>query len=845
MSSAVQPSDERVGNQGHVFALPVLNHLEIQRFIDLVYPVSVTGLLNVVHSGDFTGRQFHRADIKNLISYVHSLDCTGSSSIYLRATTIKPILTAGRRGGASDSVELPGLWADLDFGTAGHADRNELPRPPDEASAASIVALSGLPSPTLWVHSGGGIYPWWLLHEPFTITAETQNYLTGLSRKWHAILAAAARTQRWFYGTEASDLARVLRLPGTVNRKVGDRLRPCSIAADDGPRYLLQDLHHAAEAGAQRWGVAVSLAISDPRAGDNATTSFIARLRDPDGPPCRVMAATQHHWVAAIEAAGASCHEEGLHAARAITLDAAKEHRGALTAMEAVRNTWLSIRQPGATTGRALESADEEWSRLEQGAWAKAATRASTKGDAFFLEESKCRCFDGGPNFLAGAPTDTDVDASFWNARPSLKHVHDFALSRRASPWAALGVTLTRVTATAPPKVVLPPLIGGVVSINLFLALVGGSGRGKGAAMRAAKDAVVLCGRGVFDEPAGEHYFDEHKLGTGQAIAHAYAYRDKEGVHRSADSALFMLDEVDHLAGHASQVGSTILAELKCMYMGEKLGSFYVDPIKRIEIKEQTYRAGFIVGVQPEKSQVLFSDTEGGTPQRFVWLPTTYPQPRIKPEGPAPLRWVPPDWEPRSFSPTGDALPWAAGATERSEHIIMPVAASACAAIDQANWEQSTGHGDPLDGHRLLCQEKIAAAFGILGGHVEITEEDWQLAGHLMALSDRTRSGVLDVLAREAAERNTARGKAEASRAVIVDTAKEEAAVKRVARSVVRLVEGHDGWIGHSELRRKIKNTDRPRCDEALSYLLKTGMLEAEKINYQGQDGFQYRVGKI
>jgi hypothetical protein len=80
---------------------------------------------------------------------------------------------------------------------------------------------------------------------------------------------------------------------------------------------------------------------------------------------------------------------------------------------------------------------------------------------------------------------------------------------------------------------------------------------------------------------------------------------------------------------------------------------------------------------------------------------------------------------------------------------------------------------------------------------------------------------------------------------VIVDTAKEEAAVKRVARSVVRLVEGHDGWIGHSELRRKIKNTDRPRCDEALSYLLKTGMLEAEKINYQGQDGFQYRVGKI
>ncbi|MGH3710482.1 MAG: bifunctional DNA primase/polymerase [Pseudonocardiaceae bacterium] len=83
-------------------------------------------------------------------------------------------------------------------------------------------------------------------------------------------------------------------------------------------------------------------------------------------------------------------------------------------------------------------------------------------------------------------------DADFWTALPVLTHIDRFAMSRRTSPWATLGIVLARVVAATSPHVVLPPLIGDVASLNLFIALVAVSGGGKGSAMAAARAAVDL-----------------------------------------------------------------------------------------------------------------------------------------------------------------------------------------------------------------------------------------------------------------------------------------------------------------------------------------------------------------
>jgi hypothetical protein len=104
-------------------------------------------------------------------------------------------------------------------------------------------------------------------------------------------------------------------------------------------------------------------------------------------------------------------------------------------------------------------------------------------------------------------------DDEFWDARYSLKHVRTVARARRVSPWAALGIALTRVIVAIAPHIQLPALVGGQMSLNLFLALVGRSGAGKDAAL-AIGDAAIGVGPVEIRTP-----------GSGEGIAHCFVTR--------------------------------------------------------------------------------------------------------------------------------------------------------------------------------------------------------------------------------------------------------------------------------------------------------------------------------
>lgn len=408
------------------------------------------------------------------------------------------------------------------------------------------------------------------------------------------------------------------------------------------------------------------------------------------------------------------------------------------------------------------------------------------------------------------------VEEAFWTARPALTHIHTYARAQGVSPWATLGVVLARIVCQIPATVVLPKIVGGYASLNLAVNLVGPSGAGKGGAESVAPDAVRFEIKG----------FDEHTLGTGHGIAHAYGHYDKatKTVMRDADSVLFSIQEVDHLTGHSGMTGSTVLSEIRKFLMGEKLGSFYVDKEKRVEIGKHSYRGALVVGVQPGRAGVLLNDIDGGTPQRFLWLPVTDPDvPDIPPDTPAPMMWTLPRDVPADERPSG----------------LRPIAVcdTAADAIRHARKEALRGRGNPLDGHALLVKERVAAALALLDGRYGITEDDWELAAIPMAVSNATRDAVGAHLAEATKRANKAKGHAEADRIEVMEDRQD----MRVAHAIGITLEGHRDWMTGAVLKHTLASRDRAVFESAVMRLRQAGQIEVETVEYQGQSGARFR----
>lgn len=140
-------------------------------------------------------------------------------------------LGPSQRVKATTASGIVGLGADIDFQGAAHTSSKAYP--PSESAALEVVA--GVPlAPTVTVHSGHGIQCWWLLREPWVFSEPGEREAAAdLLKAWGHTVAAAARELGWEVDT-VSDLARLLRVPGTVNRK--DTPVPVRILNLDGAR---------------------------------------------------------------------------------------------------------------------------------------------------------------------------------------------------------------------------------------------------------------------------------------------------------------------------------------------------------------------------------------------------------------------------------------------------------------------------------------------------------------------------------------------------------------------------------------------------------------------------------
>ena len=222
---------------------PAFNAQAAREWLDLLHGTS-TGYINICSTTDWTGQCFQADEIDQAAQYAAYLDRTGAEGIYVRTTTLASIPGEHKRGSIEDSLMLPGFALDLDIAGPGHKTTEQLP--PDVATAMSIIDHAGLPTPTVWVHSGGGLYPWWLLNDPYDVSQPvSRRAAEAVATNLEKVVKAAADSLGWHFGVGVRDLARVLRLPGTVNRKKG-LARQCQIIEPAGYEfYGMADLDRA------------------------------------------------------------------------------------------------------------------------------------------------------------------------------------------------------------------------------------------------------------------------------------------------------------------------------------------------------------------------------------------------------------------------------------------------------------------------------------------------------------------------------------------------------------------------------------------------------------------------
>lgn len=142
------------------------------------------------------------------------------------------------RGDVDDVGCLVALWADIDIAGPNHARKG---LPASQEQAEEIIRRVGR-APSILVHSGHGLQAWWLLNEPLLIaTDDDRRRAVMLARGWVQTCRECAKAMGMDLDP-VGDIARIMRVPGTMNRKSDPHVPVTIVYAHPERRYDVPDL---------------------------------------------------------------------------------------------------------------------------------------------------------------------------------------------------------------------------------------------------------------------------------------------------------------------------------------------------------------------------------------------------------------------------------------------------------------------------------------------------------------------------------------------------------------------------------------------------------------------------
>ncbi len=161
---------------------------------------------------------FHVDQITRAAQRAEELDASGED-VYFGTCPLKNVPQSGR-GTHKDVTSVPAIWLDLDIAQADKSAHKALNLP----SMSDVESLLGdLPVPTGEVDSGHGLHVYWYLDE--AVTPEIGGKLCKDLQEY--VIKQGARLG--FHVDYTADLARVLRVPGTHNKKDPNDIKPVNI----------------------------------------------------------------------------------------------------------------------------------------------------------------------------------------------------------------------------------------------------------------------------------------------------------------------------------------------------------------------------------------------------------------------------------------------------------------------------------------------------------------------------------------------------------------------------------------------------------------------------------------
>jgi hypothetical protein len=221
---------------------PDIDQQQITEYITGLFGTDPDGYVIVTRKGSLglQNEAIPACDTHSIVNFIarHALDGDVYVGVGPRAT--RP--ASGKRGGRDEVLALPGVWLDIEITDAGHKGTDGLA--PDVDAALAIVRAMPF-DPTLIVHTGGGIHVYWLFPHPIECAIAPVD-LVHLAKSWETLARSIAVELGYPNAVDSvSDIARMLRPPGTLNHKLAEPRPVTVIEAHYDRRYSPEEIEAA------------------------------------------------------------------------------------------------------------------------------------------------------------------------------------------------------------------------------------------------------------------------------------------------------------------------------------------------------------------------------------------------------------------------------------------------------------------------------------------------------------------------------------------------------------------------------------------------------------------------